>query len=554
MESLPIRTSSLARYVAILSFSLVFYSVVLTGIGAVAWFYQHLEPLSTIFFPLIVLTAQVLRLATGPGELVIEKLLDGDSARSVSELTLGDFLDRLVAVAVERGLVIVWTAVLVLPVLAVGLAAGTAWGYRQAARDVFAPQSSFLTLLLVGLTPVVLGSVVAVPYRVGTARSGEEKPVRAPTTGWATLRSNPAAFGVLLLCRTTPWLAVTVAGTLNYAVIVPIYEPRLYGLPLETLRSLALPLFYSLPILFVVGSTVATTIQHCVNARPPAIEQPPPVRSILPGPRTLIVVVLIVGVVGAPTVSMRVADQKPSISHAEPVSASAPPPAVLDRAVRASQEVDHYRSSTHWKFNETTGRWDKLADGFVGIDYGDKQVLLGEGTKAEHTYSKLHSDGATLFHTRHLYPKVAGGFLVSYHGNWTAVSHPEGSIHPLVSPWAYRYYIYLKPGGTDWRVVSTTDQTITYELTNRTQLANEFGYADSPENVSTDSFIQVTVSRETGYFRTVEYYRNVTVWGGDTEQTRTVQRYGDWETYDAERPDAVPQRSLLELYFDALGY
>lgn len=554
MKSLPIRTSPLGRYVAILSFSLVFYSVVLTVIGAVVWFYQHLEPLSTIFFPLIVLTAQVLRLATGPGELVIEKLLAGDSASSVRELTLDDFLDRLVAVAVERGLVIVWTAVLFLPVVAVGLASGTAWGYWQAARDVFAPQSSFLTLFLVGLTPVILGSVVAVPYRVGTVRSGDGKPVRAPTTGWATLRSNPVALGILLLCRTTPWLTLTVAGTLYYGVAVPVYEPRLYGLPLETLRSLAAPSLVASPILFVVGSLIATTIQHRIHASSTSPEHFTAVRSVFPSVRILIVVFLIVGVFGGPAVSMRITDQKPSISYAEPVSESAPPTEVLDRAILASQEVDHYRSSTHWQYNETTGRWDKLADGFVGIDYGDKQVLLGEGTKAEHTYSKLHSDGATLFHTRQLYPKVAGGFIVSYHGNWTAASHPEGSNHPLVSPWVYRYYIYLAPSGTDLHVASTTDQTITYELTNRTQLANEFGYADSPENVSTDSFIRVTVSRETGYFRTVEYYRNVTVWGGDTERTRTVQRYSDWETYDAGRPDAVPQRSLLELYFDALGY
>lgn len=550
MSTLRTAAGTLLRSSPAILFGLVFYSLVLLCIYGIVFVYWQFNPLSVVVLPLMALCGQVLRLATGLGDKLIEDRLGETDGRS----RVREIGDRLVAVSVERGVVILWTTVLSLPVVCLGLAGGTAWSYWQASRDVFAPQSSFLTLFVVGMTPVVVGSIVGVPFRVGSARSSDVDPVRAPATGWSILRSKPVWFGVLVLFRVLPWLAVTAIAVVVYAVGIPPLESTLYGFSEEFWGSVIERIKIWPPVAFVVCSTMATVIRHRITANQP-VPTHRSVGSALPGRRTVLAVILVVALVGAPTAAMRITDQKPSISYAEPVRASDPPSEVFDRAVRASHDVDHHKTTTVWMYDETTSEWEQSQINRIGVDYSGKQVsITREDFPSNDESVRMYVDGAKLTYSVYHYPEFVRGILAAHNESWTVIARPEGSKTALTSRVNFPLYSVSRLPEGGWEVVAETNRTITYELTNRSRLAGPFFMQYHAEKISKDSFIRATVAKETGYIRRVYYYKKVNRGNGEVDKERIVKRYRDWETYDAERPDAVPHRSLLELYFDAFGY
>jgi hypothetical protein len=484
------------------------------------------------------LLAQFARFLTVPVALITEQLLSGKSPSEAIQQVRGRFSRRIVAVAVERALTVTWTVLLGSLLATVALGGATVFGYVRALTGVSAPQSAYTTTLLIAVGYFVLGSIIATPFRIGSAASAETEPIAAPQLGVHIARSNPSVTGLLLLFRTLPWLLVWVF-VLGYREVVRLPTSD------ELLLTAAVAVFLAYPVTMAIQRRLVSAVHEETKTFS--------AQFTLPSARIVLASLLVVSLISAPTAAVRIEDRKPAVGTEHPITPEMTTDEIVSNAVSAAARTDHYRNATKWEYNHTTKEWRRKPAFDTKRDYSDKQRMISIEAEDQVVGTQFLSDGTTAFGVEGRFRPVLGGIVVTYADNWTSTAVPSGLLISTVTIEPSFQILERAAGEFSWTVLRDRNQTVTLGITDPKQLVKAFERVDSPKNVSEDSYVQMTVSKKTGRIQRMTAHKNLTAYG-EPYRTRTVVRFREWKTYDLKRPAPIREPSLLELFWDAFGY
>ena len=447
---------------------------------------------------------------------------------------------RFAAVVAERAAIVAGGAVAFVALGALLLGAATAIGYglEAAGEPVYQPTTGTLWagVALLG----VVGAVGGAPLRLapGLAARGVSPRV-APAAGLRVGRDRPRSVALLGVLPLLP-VAVVVGIPAGAEALLGVDRDRL------TLVTFVVGLAVTAGVL-AFGAAYRTVLCEQYGGSPGDVATP---RLESPSRRAtvaVVAVVLVVALVGGGAAAVRVADAGPTPERRAPVGATPDAAAVVEHAARAAGTVNHRTNATAWRYNNTAGEWGSGFATAVWLDYADHQ----QRTRANIGGTQRgHFRGGGTFAMDTGSPADGSRGLLAYPaGDWTVFAVPGWGLNR--DPSALGRDI---PGAdARWRLLNRTQETVTVGITRPERLRAAYD-EDEDIVVHPDSYVRMTVARETGYPERLEIHRNRTLSSGQRFRTRKVVRFHEWESYDLRRPAPLREPTPAEVVWDALEY
>lgn len=460
---------------------------------------------------------------------------------------------------------------------AVVLGALTAAGFLAYALGASGPLLDPITTSRVSAALLVLGFLVgtlAVRFADCLVWDAGAGPVAATLESLRVAAANPRSFGAYAAVTILLFAVPSVVG----GALATVAPPALAATVSLGLLVLAVAVYAPLHVLVFERRVVPSVCERGAGsaARDAGPSYQVRDRPLVSNPVRVAVVVLLVTGLLVGSASIRAMDVRPGddFDRPGPVDAEADPAEMLADADPAFDSVNHAYTQYIYAANESTGEWEDAGAFAFEYDYENRRMFASAALDEE--------EGELDFGVEY--------YMSTY--NFGVGGTGEAPTEPPAGAWAERvdddWSVTMAPG---WLLVADDeDAPVTFD---DATLDQEWTVADETDDAVTlraegaelepieatrhgplteESFVEVTLDRETGYVTlVVEELYYAEEGGSDADEdgaadgdgavdedaasnaTRFVHEFADWEE-ELDPPEALEPSSPIETYWTIAYY